>query len=83
MREIRLSGSMWRGPETERWQPYSGTKPETADTDKGSLHATAPAPDPTSDEKLRPLPEGRRIAQLLRGPLPGGRARHRNVDDGK
>ena len=60
-----------------------GHEAETADTDKGSLHATAPAPDPTSDEKLRPLPEGRRIAQLLRGPLPEGRARHRNVDDGK
>jgi hypothetical protein len=47
MRETRLSGSMWRGPETERWQTYPGTKPETADTDKASLHATAPAPDPT------------------------------------
>jgi hypothetical protein len=47
MPEIGLSGSMWRGPETERWQAYSGTKPETADTDKANLHATAPAPDPT------------------------------------
>ena len=81
MREIRLSGSMWRGPETERWQPYSGTKPETADTDKGSLHATAPAPDPTADDDLRALAKGRRVAKLLRGPLLGGRARDRNVDD--
>jgi hypothetical protein len=24
-----------------------GTKPETEDTDKANLHATAPAPDPT------------------------------------
>ena len=31
-------------PATDR----TGTKPETADTDKASLHATAPAPDPTS-----------------------------------
>src|SRR6185437_421760 len=28
--------------------PYTGTKPETADTDKGHLHATAPVPDPTN-----------------------------------
>jgi hypothetical protein len=47
MREIRLSGSKWRGPETERWRTYTGTKLETADTAKGSLHATAPVPDPT------------------------------------
>jgi hypothetical protein len=24
MREIRLSGSMWRGPETERWTSLNG-----------------------------------------------------------
>ena len=24
MREIRLSGSMWRGPETERWASLNG-----------------------------------------------------------
>jgi hypothetical protein len=48
MPEIGLSGSMWRGPETERWQTYSGTKPETADTDKASLqrHRAGPRPDP-------------------------------------
>ena len=34
-----------------------------------------------ADEEPRPLPEGRRVAQLLRSPLPGGRARHRHVDD--
>jgi hypothetical protein len=34
-----------------------------------------------ADDELRSLPEGRRVAQLLRGPLLGGRARHRNVDD--
>jgi hypothetical protein len=34
-----------------------------------------------ADEKPRPLPEGRRVAQLLRGPLPRGRARDRHVDD--
>jgi hypothetical protein len=66
MREIRLFGSMWRGPETERWQPYSGTKPETADTDKGSLHATAPAPDPTANQQLRCHAEGGRVTKLLR-----------------
>ncbi|SDY28539.1 hypothetical protein SAMN05444383_13122, partial [Myxococcus xanthus] len=27
---------------------YTGTKPETADTAKSSLHTTAPAPDPTA-----------------------------------
>ena len=36
---------------------------------------------PVSDENLRPVAEGRRIAQLLRGPLLGGRSRHRQVDD--
>jgi hypothetical protein len=47
MPEIGLSGSMWRGPETARWQTYSGTKPETADTDKASLqrHRAGPRPD--------------------------------------
>jgi hypothetical protein len=53
MPEIGLSGSMWRGPETKRWQTYTGTKPETADTDKASLHATAPAPDPTRGRSTR------------------------------
>ncbi len=51
MREIRLSGSKWRGPETERWQTYTGTKLETADTAKGSLDATAPVPDPTLERR--------------------------------
>ena len=36
-----------------------------------------------ADEDLRASPEGRRVAQLLRGPLLGGRARHRNVDDAR
>jgi hypothetical protein len=47
MPEICLPGSMWRGPETERWQTYSGTKPEKADTDKASLqrHRAGPRPD--------------------------------------
>ncbi|MGO9834738.1 MAG: hypothetical protein ACLP1X_11010 [Polyangiaceae bacterium] len=42
MPEIGLSGSMRRGPGTEQWQTYTGTKPETADTDNASLHATTP-----------------------------------------
>jgi hypothetical protein len=47
MPDIGLSGSMRRGPETERWQTYRGTKPETADTDKASLqrHRAGPRPD--------------------------------------
>jgi hypothetical protein len=32
-------------------EPYTGTKLETADTAKGSLHATAPAPDPTVQDE--------------------------------
>ncbi len=36
---------------------------------------------PVSDEEPRPLSEGCRVAQLLRRPLPGGRSRHRQVDD--
>ena len=34
MREIRTHGSIGRGPETAHGDDYSGTKPETADTDK-------------------------------------------------
>jgi len=34
-----------------------------------------------ANEDLRALSERRRVAQLLRGPLLGGRARYRNVDD--
>jgi len=34
-----------------------------------------------ADDELRPLPEGRRVAQLLRGPRLRRRARHGNVHD--
>jgi hypothetical protein len=34
-----------------------------------------------AEDELRPLPEGRRIAQLLRGPRPRRRARHRSMHD--
>ncbi len=48
MREIRLSGfDVAGGRRRSDGRPYTGTKLETADTAKGSLHATAPAPDPT------------------------------------
>ena len=36
---------------------------------------------PVADDDLRSLPERRRVAQLLRGPRVGGRARHRKVRD--
>ena len=42
---------MRRGRRRSDGAPYTGTKPETADTDKGSLHTTAPAPDPTADRQ--------------------------------
>jgi hypothetical protein len=54
MPEIGLSGSMWRGPETARWQTYSGTKPETADTDKASLQRHRAGPRP--DQEVDPVP---------------------------
>ena len=37
-----------RGLETGSRQTYTGTKPETADTAKGSLRGTAPVRDPTT-----------------------------------
>jgi hypothetical protein len=47
VREIRMLRSIGRELETEPGYPYTGTKPETADTAKGPPSATAPALDPT------------------------------------
>ena len=48
MRETRLSGSMWRGPETERWRTLHGHEAGNGGNSQGlSLHTTAPVPDPT------------------------------------
>jgi len=68
MPEIGLSGSMWRGPETERWQTYSGTKPETADTDKASLqrHRAGPRPDQPSGRSDAQHDEGGVVSSLGR-----------------
>ena len=54
MREIRTYGSIGRGVETGHGDDYSGTKPETADTDKSEPTGTAPPPDPTSASLCRP-----------------------------
>jgi hypothetical protein len=43
-------------------RPYTGTKLETADTAKGSLYATAPAPDPTVEGHARVAEEACRIS---------------------
>jgi len=47
MREIRTYGSTGRGSETGHGDDYTGTKPETADTDKSEPTGTAPTLDPT------------------------------------
>jgi hypothetical protein len=42
IREIRLSGSMWRGPETERWTTLNGHESWKRRTQpRADLHATA------------------------------------------
>jgi hypothetical protein len=51
-----------RGLETGSRRTYTGTKPETADTAKGSLRGTAPVPDPTTQWVGTKLD---RIIQLL------------------
>ena len=48
MPESGTPGLTRRGLETGSRQTYTGTKPETADTAKGSLRSTAPVPDPTT-----------------------------------
>ena len=65
---VRCGGDRKRSDGT----PYTGTKPETADTDKGCLHATAPVPDPTGrfdvavfEEEQESLPLPIEIAEPL------------------
>ena len=58
MRETRTYGSTGRGSETGHGNDYTGTKPETADTDKSKPTGTAPTPDPTISSFCGwPLPE--------------------------
>ncbi len=45
-------------------EPYTGTKLETADTAKGSLDATAPAPDPTRHGQSPILEEALQCGRL-------------------
>jgi hypothetical protein len=42
--EIGTPGLRWRGLETGPWRTYTGTKPETADTAKGSLPVPRQSP---------------------------------------
>lgn len=55
MRESRTYGSTGRGSETGHGDDYTGTKPETADTDKSEPTGTAPTPDPTNPSLGDPL----------------------------
>jgi hypothetical protein len=49
MPEIGLSGSMWRGPETERWPTLHGHETGNGGYGQGqpARHRAGPRPDPT------------------------------------
>jgi hypothetical protein len=48
MREIRLSGSMWRGPETSDGAASEAPSTERDGNSWALLHTTAPVLDPTA-----------------------------------
>lgn len=70
--EVRLSGSMWRRPETSDGILYTGTKLETtqtADAAKRLPHTTAPVPDATGLSAKPEAPEARCLMHPRRANL--------------